>query len=122
MKINKNRLSEWLLALAIIAALVLLVNPMNVIMTSMYAMMLLGLLGLTVITFGAFVWRENYHDEREELHAMKAGRLSYFVGGGVLVAAIVVETLNHALDVWLVVALAAMVVTKLVVSSWHQQR
>ena len=119
---KKSRLSEWLVALATIIALVLLVNPFNLIMTSAYTLMVLMLLGLAVITFGVFVWREDYHDEREELYAMKTGRLSYFVGGAVLVVAIIVQTLQHTLDVWLVVALAAMVMTKLVVNAWYQSR
>lgn len=122
MKINKTRMSEWLLALAIIAALLLLVNPFGVIMTSAYVLTSLMLLGLAVIAFGAFIWRENYRDEREEHNAMKAGRLSYFAGGAVLVLAIIVETLQHTLDLWLVAALAIMVVTKLGVSAWHQYR
>lgn len=122
MKIDKTRMSEWLLAIAIIIALVLLLNPFEVIMTSAYILTTLMLLGLAVIAFGTFVWRERFHDEREELYAMKAGRLSYFAGGSVLVVAIVTETLTHSLDTWLVAALAAMVATKLIVSAWHQYR
>lgn len=122
MKISKTRLSEWLLALAIIVALILVLNPFGVIMTSPYTLTVLMMLGIAVIAFGAFVWRERYRDEREELHAMKAGRLSYFAGGVVLVIAIFVETLAHALDVWLVIALAAMVATKLIVSAWTQDK
>ncbi len=119
---KKSRISEWLLALATIVALVLIVNPFGIIMTSAYTLMILMLLGIAVIAFGVFVWREDYHDEREELYAMKAGRLSYFVGGAVLVLAITIQTLDHTLDIWLVIALASMVLTKLVVSAWHQTR
>lgn len=112
-------MSEWLLAAAIIVALVLLINPFGFIMTDAYILTALMLLGLAVIAFGAFVWREHYRDEREERNAMKTGRLSYFAGGGVLVLAIILQTINHTLDYWLIAALAAMVVTKLVVSAWH---
>jgi drug/metabolite transporter (DMT)-like permease len=122
MKINKTRLSEWLLALAIIVALILVLNPFGIIMTSPYTLTVLMILGVAVIAFGAFIWRERYRDEREELHAMKAGRLSYFTGGAILVIAIMCETLAHTLDPWLVIALAAMVATKLAVSAWHQYR
>ena len=80
------------------------------------------ILGIAVIAFGAFIWRERYRDEREELHAMKAGRLSYFTGGAILVIAIMYETVNHTLDIWLVIALAAMVMTKLAVRAWSQNR
>lgn len=122
MKINRDRLSEWLLALAIIAALILILNPFGVIMTSPYTLTVLMILGIAVIAFGAFVWRERFRDEREELHAMRANRLSYFAGGAVLVVAIISETMAHKLDIWLLVALATMVVTKLAVSAWSQNR
>ena len=122
MRIDKARMSEWLLAIAIIIALVLLINPFGIIMTSTYILMVLMLLGVAVIAFGVFVWRERFHDEREEMHAMKAGRLSYFAGGMVLVTAIIVQTIEHTLDMWLVIALAAMVLTKLAVSAWYQYR
>ena len=122
MKMNKTRLSEWLVGLAIFTALVLLVNPFGVIMTSAYILTALRLLAEAVIAFGAFVWREHYRDEREEHNAMKAGRLSYFAGGAILVIAIIVETMSHNLDIWLVVALVGMVATKLAVSAWHQYR
>ena len=122
MKLNKTRLSEWLLGLAIVFALVLVINPFGIIMTSTYTLTILMILGVAVIAFGAFIWRERYRDEREELHAMKAGRLSYFAGGGVLVVAIITQTLSHSLDIWLVIALVAMVVTKLAVSAWNLNR
>jgi drug/metabolite transporter (DMT)-like permease len=122
MKLNKTRLSEWLLGLAIIIALILVLNPSGIIMTSTYTLTILMILGVAVIAFGAFVWRERYRDEREELHAMKAGRLSYFAGGAVLVTAIIAQTLAHSLDVWLVAALVAMVVTKIAVSAWNVNR
>jgi uncharacterized membrane protein len=122
MKLNKTRLSEWLLGLAILFALVLVTNPFDIIMTSTYTLTILMILGVAVIAFGAFIWRERYRDEREELHAMKAGRLSYFAGGIVLVLAIIMQTLAHSLDVWLVIALVAMVVTKLAVSAWNLNR
>jgi len=122
MKINDTRLSEWVIAIAMIIALVLVLNPFGIIMTSVYTLTLLMILGVTVIAFGAFVWKEQYRDEREELHAMKAARLSYFVGGVVLVVAIIMQTLAHTLDYWLVAALTAMVVTKLAVNAWNHDR
>jgi hypothetical protein len=122
MKLNKTRLSEWLLGLAILFALVLVINPFGIIMTSTYTLTILMILGVAVIAFGAFIWRERYRDEREELHAMKAGRLSYFAGGVVLVLAIILQTFAHSLDVWLVIVLVAMVVTKLAVSAWNINR
>ena len=122
MKTIKKHSSEWLLAAAILISLVLLINPFDIIMTDAYIMTSLMLLGLAVIAFGVFVWRETFRDEREQLHGLQAGRLSYLAGGGTIVVAIIVQTLTHTLDIWLVIALAVMVTTKLAVRAWNYHR
>jgi amino acid transporter len=118
MKNNMPAASEWLLGSAIVVALVLLINPFNIIMTSALTLMLIMILAVTLIAFAVFVWREQPRDEREALYGLKAGHISYFIGGGVLVTAIIVQTVQHRLDQWLAVALGSMVITKLLVSAW----
>ena len=122
MKTIRKRSSEWLLAVAVLIALTLLLNPFGIIMTDAYTLTSLMLLGLAVVSFGIFIWRESYRDEREQMHGFQASRLSYLAGGATVVAAIVVETLQHQLDFWLVVVLTSMVVTKLAVSAWNYYR
>ena len=119
MKTFKKRSSEWLLALAVLISLGLLINPFGIIMTDAYILTSLMLLSVAIIAFGIFFWRETYRDEREQLHGLQAGRLSYLAGGGIIVVAIVYQTVTHTLDVWLVIALAVMVSTKLGVSAWN---
>ena len=63
--------------------------------------------------FAAFVLRERVGDEREGLHRMLAGRTAFLVGSGVLTLGIIVQELQGALDVWLVVALVCMVLAKI---------
>jgi amino acid transporter len=118
MKNNLPKLSELLLGVAIVVALVLLINPFEILMTSALTLTLIMILAVTVIAFAIFVWREQPRDEREALYGLKAGRLSYFVGGAVLVVAIIVQSVQHNLDQWLAVALGAMVITKFIVSAW----
>ncbi len=121
----KNRFplaSESLLGVAIVVALVLLINPFNILMTSVATLTLIMLLAVTVIAFAVFIWREKPQDEREALHSLTAGRISYLVGGGVLVMAIIVQSVQHHLDLWLAVTLGAMVITKLIVSAWANRQ
>jgi hypothetical protein len=122
MKIKSPELSEWLLGAAIVVALVLLINPSNVLMPSAFTLTLIMILAVTMIAFAVFVWREQPRDEREALHGLKAGHISYFIGAGVLVTAIIVQVVQHELDQWLAVALGAMVITKLLVSAWIRRK
>jgi hypothetical protein len=114
----KNKLlSEMLVAIAIVVALTLLINPFHIIMTSALTLTLIMVLAVAVIAFAVFIWREKPSDEREALYSLKAGRISYLIGGAVLVLAIIVQSIHHHLDLWLAVTLGAMVVTKFVVSA-----
>ncbi|MGH7237068.1 MAG: hypothetical protein ACREGF_00860 [Candidatus Saccharimonadales bacterium] len=121
-KFETKHISEWLLGLAIIVALILLLNPFHFLMTSALNLTFIMILAVAIIAFAVFAWREKPRDEREALHGLQAGRLSYFVGGGVLVVAIIVQSLEHRLDLWLALALGAMVITKLLVNAWNHNR
>ena len=64
--------------------------------------------------FAGYMWRERARDEREELHKLAAGRVGYIAGGSVLTIGIAYQTFFiHSVDVWLVIALAVMVIGKL---------
>jgi hypothetical protein len=115
-------LSEVLVAIAIIVALVLLINPFNIIMTSALTLTLIMILSVAVIAFAVFIWREKPGDEREALNSLKAGRISYFIGGGVLVTAIIVQSIKHDLDISLALTLGAMVITKFIVNAWMSRK
>ena len=103
---------ELFVSLVLIALLGIVFNPWNTAMPDFMIMSLL--LGLVVIftVFAVFVWRENHGDEREVFHRHFADRIGYLAGSAFLLLAIVVEELNHALDRWLVAALAVMVLGK----------
>jgi 4-amino-4-deoxy-L-arabinose transferase-like glycosyltransferase len=115
-------ISEMILTTAIIVALVMLLNPFNFIMTSAALLTILMLLAIALIAFGTFIWREQPRDEREALNGMRASRLSYFLGAGVITVAVVFQSLSHHLDVWLASALGVMVLTKVIASAWAQRR
>jgi uncharacterized membrane protein len=83
-------------------------------MPMMGEMMALLLVVVLLIIWAGFVLQEVAHDEREVLLKMKSGRVAYLSGLGVLTLALVVQGLNEAIDPWIAIALAVMVIAKLV--------
>lgn len=82
-------------------------------MPMMGQMTVLLLVVILLLVWAGFVLQETAHDEREVLLKMKSGRVAYLSGLGVLMAALIVQGFNHAIDPWIAVALAVMVVAKL---------
>ncbi len=75
-----------------------------------------GLVILLIVVFGFFagaVWHERSRDEREQHHAQLAGRIGYLAGILVLVVGIAYQVFMTSVDIWLPVALLAMVAGKL---------
>jgi uncharacterized membrane protein len=122
MKTGNYLISERVVAAAIVIALLLLINPFHMFMPSALVLLLVMLLAAMVIAFALFVWREQPRDERDEVHALRASRVSYVLGAGVLLTAIVAESLMHHLDPWLPAALGAMVLGKLGLRWWLRDR
>lgn len=72
--------------------------------------------------FASILWRENGFDEREEVHIQKTGRISFLVGSGILLAGIVYQAFQQNIDPWLVYALIGMILSKLLVRLYYQQK
>lgn len=104
---------ETLSAVAILGIAMLFLNPGNLTMPdSVLSMLIVGFI-ISFLTFAAYLFKEKSLDERESVHILTAGRFSYLVGVGVLIAGIVLQALKHEIDPWLVIALCAMVFSKL---------
>lgn len=104
---------ETLSAVVILAIAVLFLNPGHLSMPdTMQSMLIVGII-LAFLTFAAFILKEKSSDERESLHILAAGRISYLVGVGTLILGIIVQGLNHNIDPWLIIVLCAMVLSKL---------
>lgn len=108
----KNNVAESIITLVLAVLLVFLVNPLDLFMPSMMQMLAVALAGLLFLVFAGFVWREQVADEREELHRFLAARFAYLVGAGILMLAVLVQSLAHILDPWLIVALIGMLIAK----------
>ena len=111
--IHKN-LKEFVASIVLILLLVAFLDPFRGSMPSGMQMMEMLALIIVFAVFAAFVWKERSHDERESYHKLLAGRDAFLVGSAFLVLAIIVQSLAHQVDDWLVVALGAMILAKLI--------
>ncbi len=104
---------ETISAIAILGIAILFLNPGHLTMPdNMQSMLIIGLI-VSFLTFAAYLFREKSADERESVHVLTAGRISYLVGVGTLIVGIIFQALKHDIDQWLVIALCAMVFSKL---------
>jgi hypothetical protein len=82
-------------------------------MPMMGEMTVLLIASVLLVLWAGFVMQETAHDEREVVLKMKAGRVAYLSGLGVLMVALITQGLSHTIDPWIAGALAVMVVSKL---------
>jgi heme/copper-type cytochrome/quinol oxidase subunit 2 len=68
---------------------------------------------LVFLIFFAVVWRERATDERDQLHRLIAGRVSFLVATAFLTTGIVIQAFHHNIDPWLIYTLVGMILAKL---------
>ncbi len=90
-------------------------------MPNMAQMFALTIASVLLLVWAGFVMYEKGGDERELVHRMNAGRVAYLSGLGVLTLALIVQGLSHAIDPWILGALGAMVVTKLIARTYAEK-
>lgn len=100
-------------AATITFALLALADLLPFWMPMMGEMLALLLVVILLILWAGFVMQETAHDEREVILKMHAGRVAYLSGLGILMLALIVQGLAHDIDPWIALALATMVVSKL---------
>lgn len=98
--------------LGLIVAAFFLVDPMHMQMPENMHMATLAGVVICAGIFAVFVLSEGRGDERDDANRAFAGRVAFFIGAVVPIVAILVQTLSHALDPWLVYALVGMVAGK----------
>lgn len=101
------------LALVIIVLSIGLLNPFHWWMPSALEMLLVAVLALLGFAYAAFFWQERPRDEREEHLQRRAGRIAYLAGILVGITGIVAQSLQHALDAWLIATVTAMLLAKI---------
>ena len=110
----KNNLKiEMTISLTLVILAILLLNPFHFWMPNMVHMMMLAFTLVTIALFAIFILREKVQDERDTVHRMLSGRVAFLMGSILLTIGIVIQSLQDTMDVWLVVVLVAMVLSKL---------
>ncbi|MDR3571842.1 MAG: hypothetical protein P4L81_06670 [Candidatus Pacebacteria bacterium] len=109
---KNNSIAQLVIAAVLIVVAFLLVNPTGMSMPDSAHMLVLAIAIVACGAYAVFVVAERSGDERDETHKMMAGRTAFLVGGGILLIAIVSQSLAHSLDPWLVAALIGMVLAK----------
>ncbi len=121
----KHRLTNggevWVSAIMLVLLLTLIATTHSY-MPNPVHYMLLVLLTVLFGFFAVYLWRETPEDEREGLHALQAGRTSFLTGAGLLTVGIVVQSLQHTLDIWLPVVLGGMVLAKTISVGFSRRR
>lgn len=109
----KNNTIKIGVALVLVFFLATLADLVPFWMPKMNEMILLLIVSVLLLVWVGFVMFEQVGDEREAVHRMNAGRVAYLSGIGVLTLGLIVQGFHHAIDPWVVTALAVMVVSKL---------
>ena len=106
--------SEIILSAIALILLALFLNVFDLVMppSTLHVLVVVALVifGIIILLF----WREKPQDEREGYHRMFAARTSLILGSCVLITGIISGLLNHNLDPFLIYALCAIVIGKLV--------
>lgn len=105
--------SEPILAGLTLVMLAVIISTARASMSEMTSMTILGVFAFFLFSYLLFIYRERPADERERSISLNTGKYSYIVGSLILTAGILVQSIDHDLDIWLPIALAAMVITKL---------
>ncbi len=110
-----KQILDIVLLIGLAAIALLSVAPDTFVMPSSLQMLVLAaVLGL-ISTFLVLFWREQPDDEREMHNQALASRSAYTVGSLVLIAALIIQSINHSLDPAVPIALLAMIATKVIV-------
>ena len=110
---DKNQKTELVVSIVFLVLLMLFINPFHFWMPDALLYMLVAAILVIFALFAGLVWKEEPRDEREVLHVMHAARIGYLLGVAVLVLGVIYESLAAHVDVWLLVALGAMILGKL---------
>ena len=110
----KHFAGELTVLIGFLVLIFVIFNPWSIAMPDYLVMgLLVGAVALFA-AFAVFLWRENRGDERERFHRLFADRIAFLIGAAALLIGIIVGELGHNLDPWLVFALSAMVIAKVI--------
>lgn len=117
-----NNFKEIIISASLVILLVVIANPFNLWMPNMIHMTILAFTLVFFALLAVFIVREKTIDERDGVHRMLAGRMAFLIGSGGLILGIAYQSYESNLDVWLVVVLVAMVLTKITTRLYGDHR
>lgn len=109
---KNNFTKEILVSVLLMLLTVLLLNPFEFWMPPMLVSAMLTLLVASFSLLATFIMKEVVVDEREAGHRMIAGRVAFLIGSAILILGIVIQSLSHDVDFWLVITLVFMIIGK----------
>lgn len=110
-----KQLLDIILLIGLTTIALLSIAPKTFVMPSSLQMVILAIVTGLTATFLVLLWREQPDDEREMQNQAVASRSAYIVGSLILIAALIIQSLNHDVDPAITVALLAMIATKVIV-------
>lgn len=119
---KNNSTAEAFVSIIIVVLTLALADVFKFWMPDAVHMMVLAMLIASFALFTVFIWHEKPRDEREAHNRGRAGRVGFLSGSAVLTVGIVIQSYYHILDIWLVVALVAMVLSKLAAVAYGRWR
>jgi hypothetical protein len=114
--------SEIVTSVILVIILSLFLRPTSLLMPKTAEMMLPIFLIVGFLVFATLFWKERSADERENLHRLNAGRLSFLVGSTILTLGILVQSTRHDVDPWLIYTLVFMILAKVASRIYSQMR
>ncbi len=117
-----RNVGEIVVSLVFVVLVVLKLDPFKWTMPDQVEMIVLALVVAAYALYAGLFFRERARDEREAYHLHFASRVAYLAGVGFLVVALIVQSIAHHLDPWLVGGLTAMVLVKMISLIWARLR
>lgn len=110
---SKDNRGDVLIGVIVLVCLLLSSRLFSGFMPSSVLMVLIAIFAATVSLFAIIVWRESPRDEREAHLLLFSDRLGFLAGAVVLSLGLVVSSIRHESTTVLALALAAMILAKL---------
>jgi len=117
----KDKIKEIVSALAILIVGFLILDPMSFYYTNMQTASLVIILLIAYVAFQIFIWKAKPQDEREDQLLYRANANAYLFGTAVLVIGLVYQAFSHSVDVWLLIALLVMIISRMA-SCFYKER
>ena len=109
---NKQYLNEIAVAFFLVIILIFFWNPWYLWMPDQFVYMAISALAILVVLYAGLVLKEKPQDEREEKLQAQAGRIGFITGVVILSIGVAYQAVTSSPDVFLLLALAAMVIIK----------